>query len=391
MRYLLLRLKRFCGFITGFIFLISGLFKLMDPVGAGLVMKEYYEFLHIGFLNFSAKPAGVLFALAESVIGAGLITGVWRKFVAMTAICIQAFFTLLTLLLVIFNPEMDCGCFGEAIHLTHMQTFVKNIVLMALLLIYYIPRKCLGETRKKKYISFALVSVSIAAFTVYSWIYIPLVDYTAYRPGAELNVGAVTDTDEMYESVFVYEKDGVQETFTLGHLPDDSWTFVSTHTRMVEGKEENLVGLSFYSMATGEYQDSLAIDGKVMVISVYDTEISERSWKKTSKFIERSRQAGFNTLLLCSSETGIPYNMQEQAYISDYKTLISLNRSNGGATYFNNGELIRKWADANYPDSKELTIVHDDDDTEISIEHESKGSLAFQGFLLYIFAVMLLL
>ena len=153
MRYLLLRLKRFCGFITGMVFFLSGLVKLMDPVGAGLVMKEYYDFLHLGFLAFSSKMMGVAFALAETLIGIALITGVWRRITAMAAICMQGFFTFLTLLLVIFNPQMDCGCFGEAIHLTHWQTFFKNLILLALLLIYYIPSKHLGVTKKKKYIT----------------------------------------------------------------------------------------------------------------------------------------------------------------------------------------------------------------------------------------------
>ena len=43
----LLRIKRFCGYAVGFVFFISGLLKLMDPVGAGLVMKEYFTFLHM--------------------------------------------------------------------------------------------------------------------------------------------------------------------------------------------------------------------------------------------------------------------------------------------------------------------------------------------------------
>ena len=46
MKYLLLRIKRFCGFITGFVFFIGGILKLMDPVGAGLVMGEYLDFMH---------------------------------------------------------------------------------------------------------------------------------------------------------------------------------------------------------------------------------------------------------------------------------------------------------------------------------------------------------
>ena len=391
MRYLLLRMKRFCGFITGFVFFLSGIVKLMDPAGAGLVMKEYYAFLHLGFLGFSAKFMGVFFALAETVIGTALITGVWRRAVAQCAIALQSFFTFLTLLLVIFNPEMDCGCFGEAIHLTHGETFVKNIILLALLLTYYIPRKHLGETRKKKYVSFALVTVSVLAFTVYSWVYIPMIDFTAYKAGAELQAGATVNADELYESVFTYEKDGIQQDFTLGHLPDSTWTFVNVSTRLKEGREDSLVGLSFYSESTGEYMDTLAIEGKVMVVSVYDPDMSAKKWNRIENFIRRSQEAGFTTLLLTTSTEGVPAGMAASAFISDYKTLISLNRSNGGVTYFNDGELVRKWARANAPSRTELDELQNTDATEIAIAKDSKGSLGFQGFLLYVFAVMLLL
>ena len=82
------------------------------------------------------------------------------------SLILQGFFTVLTLFLVIFNPEMDCGCFGEAIHLTHMQTFLKNIVLCILLATYYFPSSMLGRNRKRKYASFGLVTVSVLAFTV---------------------------------------------------------------------------------------------------------------------------------------------------------------------------------------------------------------------------------
>ena len=384
-------MKRFCGFITGFVFFLSGIVKLMDPVGSGLVMNEYYGFLHLGFLSFSAKFMGVFFALAETVIGTALITGVWRRAVAQCAIALQSFFTLLTLLLVIFNPEMDCGCFGEAIHLTHVETFVKNIIQLALLLTYYIPRKHLGETRKKKYVSFALVTISVLAFTVYSWVYIPMIDFTAYKAGAELQAGATVNADELYESVFTYEKDGIQQDFTLGHLPDSTWTFVNVSTRLKESREDSLVGLSFYSESTGEYMDTLAIEGKVMVVSVYDPDMSAKKWNRIENFIRRSQEAGFTTLLLTTSTEGVPAGMAASAFISDYKTLISLNRSNGGVTYFNDGELVRKWARANAPSRTELDELQNTDATEIAIAKDSKGSLGFQGFLLYVFAVMLLL
>ena len=386
----LLRLKRFCGIIAGIVFFLSGIVKLMDPVGAGLVMSEYYRFLHIDFMDFSAKFMGTAFAFAETIIGAAIITGVWRKIIAKCALGLQIFFTVLTLFLVIFNPEMDCGCFGEAIHLTHTQTFIKNYILLALILIYMLPTAHLGETTKRSYISFSLVGISVLAFTVYSWIYIPLVDFTAYKPGAELIAGATIDPEEMFETIFTYEKDGEKETFSLDNLPDSTWTYIGTETRKID-TGRNFIELSFYEPETGAYMDTLATQGKVMAVSVYDTDIRAGKWEDIRKFVQRSDETGFTTLLLCSTTEGIPSGLEHRAFISDYKTLISMNRSNGGITYFNDGILIRKWARVNAPDTDELKEISETDTTEVSIDGESKGSLALQGFLLYVFAVMLLL
>ena len=390
---LLQRLKRFCGIIVGIVFFLSGVVKLMDPVGAGLVMNGYYDFFNLNPLEFSASTAkcmGTMFALVETLIGIALITGVWRRFIAKAALGLQIFFTLLTLILVIFNPKMDCGCFGEVIKLTHTQTFAKNLILLALLCAYAFPFSEIGHTKKKKYVMFGMVSAPALALTVYSWIYLPLVDFTDYRPGAELADGVEISPEDMYETVFTYEKDGRTEAFSLQNLPDSTWTYVSTETRKKEIAQRTIVNLSFYDR-NGEDRDHLATEGKVMVVSVYDPSMSDERWEEVEGFIRRSEDAGFTTLLLCSRPEGIPCSLFDHAFISDYKTLIAMNRSNGGVTYFNNGVLIRKWARICAPDTKELEEVYDTDATEVSIARESKGSLTLQGFLLYAYVFMLVL
>lgn len=381
MRYLLLRLKRFCGFIVGFVFFVSGILKLLDPVGASLVVKEYYQFLHMDFLNATAMVFALIFAFSEAVIGAGLVTGVWRRIIAPVAVGMQGFFTLLTLALVIFNPEMDCGCFGEAIHLTHGQTFIKNLILLALLLIYYIPAKHLGETRKKKYVSFAIVCISAAAFGIYSLLYIPMQDFTYLSAGTEIN-----KAENTYQATFVYEKDGKQENFTLENLPDSTWTYVRTDSAP-GGQGADSPVISIYS-ENEDYADSLLIDGNVMIVSLYKDNQDAEDMAEIMTFMEQAGDNGFTPLLL----TSFPLeNAPSYHYMCDYKTLITLNRSNSGATYLNNGYIIRKWAKRALPAPEELAMISDEDSTETFIGRDTKTSLAFQGFLLYVFAVMLLL
>ena len=401
MKYIFQRMKRFCGFVTGFVFFLSGIVKLLDPVGAGLVMDGYFDFLHLGFMAPASKFFGVAFALAETIIGTGLITGVWRKTVALSAIILQGFFTLLTLLLVIFNPEMDCGCFGEAIHLTHMQTFIKNIILCILLAAYFFPSSQLGENRKRKYASFALVTASVLAFTVYSLMYIPLIDFTDFKPAAALMAGEGSGGDS-YESVFIYEKDGERQSFTIDHLPDSTWTFVDTETVMIESEGNASVNLSIRD-AYGDYHDGIAAEGKIMIVSVYDIDIKAGRWGQTAHFLSNAEKAGFTSLLLVRSTQEefeeavsclapqVAEVLRRHLYFSDYKELISMNRSNGGATFFCDGYLIRKWARRALPDMKNLEELVEADETEALIERSTNGDLTFQGFLLYVFAVMLLL
>ena len=361
----------------------------MDPEGAGLIMGEYMDFLYLKFLGFAAKPLGTAFALAETIIGTALITGVWRKTFGVAAMAFQGFFTLLTLALVIFNPTMDCGCFGEAIHLTHMETFLKNIVLCILLSAYLFPAKMLGEPKAKKYVTFAVVTTSVVAFMAYSWMYIPLVDYTAYKPGAVLKASEAAPAEEAFEAVFIYEKDGKEETFDLEHLPDSTWTFVRTDTRATAGSSaEDMVDLSFYN-SDGEYMDETAAEGRVMVISLHKTDISTHKWEEISGFVHNAEDAGFKAIVLASDVPADTHGLE--VYIADYKTLLAMNRSNGGVTYFSDGNLIRKWAFRARPDMERLNELYNEDATETVIYHNAKGSLAFQGFLLYVFAVMLLL
>ena len=393
MRYLLLRMKRFCGFFTGFIFFISGILKLMDPVGAGLVMDSYLDFLHIGFLGFASKPLAFLFALAETIVGTAMITGVWRRITAIIALSLQGFFTLLTILLAIFNPVMDCGCFGEFIHLTHVETLVKNLVICALLSYAYFPMRNLGRPLKRKYVSFGVVCTSVLVFSIFSLSRLPIIDFTDYEPGAQILSADANVADEAFDAMFIYEKDGVQQEFTLENLPDSTWTFVSTQTIQNKDLKSSGATLSFYDNDK-EYQDSLAVQGNVMVISIYDPQMRQKKWDAAVRMAENARESGFNPMILVA---GTPEQIEGKVtgdipvYFSDYKTLISLNRSNAGATWLSHGYIIKKWGHRAYPDQDDLLTYIKGNSTEAILESNTKGSLLFQGFLLYVFAVMLLL
>lgn len=386
--------RRFCAFVLGTVFLISGILKLMDPVGSEFIMKSYFSFLHIGFMDFSAKFFGVAFALTEAVLGAALMSGVWRKVVGIAVVALTTFFTLLTLVLLIFNPVMDCGCFGEAIHLTHLQTFVKNVILCALCCGAFIPMRELDRPVKVKYVSFALTACSLVALLIYSMVALPLKDYTAFHPGAMLQAAADEQYKDFSEPEFIYEKDGVIQAFSLDALPDSSWNFVDSRIRQDDFAAGTVLTLTDDA---GEYCDSLATKGNVLVVSAY-RKLSAGRIEGIESLVADARAAGLTTIVLVPSDDVFAAASEKHTslenglvYYSDYKTLATLNRSNGGATWISDGQIVRKWSYTLRPSNEKLSAALAEDPTALALETQSKGSLALQSFLLYIFAVLLLL
>ena len=382
------RLRRFCAILIGLVFLASGLLKLLDPVGTGLIVSEYFKFFHLGFLQGTAKALGMVLSLVEATTGAALISGVFRKTTAVVTSILVVFFTIVTLILWIAKPEMDCGCFGEAIHLTHGQTLLKNVVLLALSAVAFIPFQNFGVPRKGKYVAFFLALPSLIFALCHNARHLPMIDFTEFAPGTELFASLDNDYQEMDGKVptFIYERNGQRGSFTLDALPDSTWTFVGVDTLSRSGMYKNAAKpvLSFRD-AEGEYQDELAVLGKVMVFSVYDPE--DADWDRIRTQAAEARISGATPLILAVPGEYTP----EDVYLADYKPLITLNRANGGATYFNDGELISKWSPLDVPKGEELKEVLDREPVSLSTDFITGRRIKAQGFALYLLALLFLL
>ncbi len=386
------RIRRFCAILVGFVFLISGMFKIIDPVGATLVVREYFNFFHIGFLKGIAGAVAVALSVLETLTGAALITAAYRRLSAAVAGLMLSFFTFVTILLVIFNPAMDCGCFGEIIQLTHWQSFIKNIVLCVFAAVAFLPFRDFGYHKNRKLIPFWTVACIVAGLSVYSHLYLPLRDYTPFRLSSTLAVIAPESVSpEDIEPVFIYEKNGKKAEFTMASLPDSTWTFVRAETPEIPVSDAP--ELTFRDSGDN-YRDSLAAEGSVLVISVYDTGKMDR-WDDVEKVMTDAAAFGFTPLLIMAStpETAagiLPPELLGATYYSDYKTLISMNRSNGGATYFNEGNLIRKWAFRSLPSYGTLEELAGEDPTSAMLSADTRGRIAFQSIMLFIISIMIL-
>ena len=333
--------KRICAFLIGLVLFVAGLLKLMDPVGAGLVVEEYFKFLNLGFLMPVSKAAGVAFALLETLLGAALLAGVWPRIVGVVSLVVLGGFTILTMVLWIANPAMDCGCFGEAVHLTHFQSFAKNVVLLMLWVVAFVPMRSVRKPKAVKYVSFGIAAVSVAVFTVFGLRNIPPIDFTAFKPGATL--------------------------MQAEHMPSPDSPLLSICS------------------SDGDYCDELLATGNSLVLSAYDYDRLSPEERESLDAWRSSFESIPVYLVTGGGES------PDGSYTADRRTLMTLNRSNGGATLLCDGVIVAKWARRSLPSAVQVSELVALDPTEAMIKANNPRRLKLQGFLLYVTAVLLLL
>lgn len=395
--------RRFCATLIGIVFFVSGVTKIIDPVGTSLIVEEYLKLFHLGFLSFAAPAAGFLFGIFEMTIAAAMLCKVYRLVFSFVTGGVIALFTIITLILVIVNPSMDCGCFGEALKINHMQSFLKNIALLLLSLGAFVrvfvdfftldKEKVIAQTaaeesagdvdvdalakerrskrlykyRNRKYrLAVFYLTVALAVgFTIHNRVNLPVVDFTAFTPGAQL--ASVSDVQAPRELSFIYEKDGERAEFTLENLPDSTWTFVAAADSQDGASDRSEAVLSLYDPTAGVYVDETLMEGNSLVISFYKKP-SEKRLGEVSGLVETAVGFGLRPVIVCTEEVyeqlagfadagladGVTGGLAE-VYTSDRKTLMTLGRNNATATLIEDGVIVAKWAASGYPSSDTLS------------------------------------
>ena len=350
-------LRALCRILFALTFIVSGVLKLLDPVGTGLIVKEYLDFMHLGFLESAAVALGIALATLEFTIGICVLSGLRIRFMAWVALILTALFTLLTLYLVLYNPISDCGCFGEAIHLTNTQTFLKNVVLLVLAVLIFLGRKraTMVATPVIEWSFIGLFVILALSIAIRAAATIPQVDFTAYSVGTSLDELA-QENQARYETTFLYTKDGHTEEFTLDNLPDDSWTYLDSKTVQVGG-----------STRMAQIDFSLdRMEGPVVAVSIYNPDgLRPENRARIDRFCEAVRQQG---------QEPVVYGPTEDYETADWKSLLTLNRSNGGAVYFHDGMVVAKWSNLELDEVDPGTVLDEDPDVLV-LRHRIREQL----------------
>src|SRR6478609_3855553 len=123
--------------IVGLLFIFSGLVKANDPLGLSYKMQEFFEVWQLHGFNDYTLSLSIIMNVFEILAGVAVIVG-WRmKLFSWLLLLLIIFFTFLTGYALFSGKIKTCGCFGDCLPLTPAQSFIKDLILLLLILLIF--------------------------------------------------------------------------------------------------------------------------------------------------------------------------------------------------------------------------------------------------------------
>lgn len=116
--------------VVGGVFIIAAILKLIsiDEFEIYIYSFNIFSFLLTTFVSR-------IIIIGEFILGLFLILKINYRFVWKTSLIILILFTLFLTYVAIFRRDSNCHCFGELIELNPLESIVKNLILILLLLL----------------------------------------------------------------------------------------------------------------------------------------------------------------------------------------------------------------------------------------------------------------
>ena len=227
--------------LVGILFIFSGLIKANDPLGLSYKMQEFFEVWNMPALDAYTLGFSIIMIVFEILAGVAVLLG-WRmRLFAWLLLLLILFFTFLTGYAVISGKIKECGCFGNCIPLQALGSFLKDLLLLLLIVILFIYRREIksGFSTKNSQLILAITLVFSFSIEWYALRYLPLIDCLPFKKGANIfekmkpQAGAIPDSSIIH---FVYERNHQTLEYTAEQLPadlDSSYTFIKRYDKLI--------------------------------------------------------------------------------------------------------------------------------------------------------------
>ncbi len=382
-------LKNFMGAL----FIFSGAVKAIDPAGTAIKMHDYFDAFGWSFFNNYLIYMAFFMIVLEIFLGVNLVLGIWKRLTIWLTIPMMFFFTLLTGYtyltgyvgagatgffdfshwgaFVDSNMKItDCGCFGDFLKLKPYVSFVKDIVLILLLLpLIFGTRKILPVFTKGSLgtaLSLLIVGATVVfCFQNYYWNE-PVVDFRPFSNGTDLYKKKHDEQAAIaaVPSIAVFENKTTHEikeldTKDFGQITDWSqWTPKGSRTLGEAPETTKAREYVVYDSTGAEVSDALLqLEGYQMVVVIPEAAKADESFfPEINTLMEAAHKDSIMTYaIIPASEQQIKdFKARTKAnypfYTSDDKLLKTMIRSNPGVFLFKKGVILHKWHRLKLPD-----------------------------------------
>lgn len=329
--------------VLGSVFIASGAFKCVDPVGTAIYVEKYLATYSLSELVPASEVIALVLMVVEFAIGLLLILEVWRRGVAFLSSAILLVFTIITLLSATVLPVGDCGCFGDAVKLTPWETFFKNLVLLPIFI--YIWRKSDSEHRFTM-VDFISVAISLAlplGVSLYALTTMPLVDFLPYKVGTNLRERVESERNAIEESTRTVLRFKSVETNSIVEFDamatecwmDESLEFVESATIVDKVVDMEYSDFVLYN-SDGEdvTAEVLNCGGRIALLCINDaTAIDNSAQRAIEKLYSLYPASAIYVVSATQVESGLP----STHLLVDAMTLRSIIRADVGIVVLRDG------------------------------------------------------
>ena len=369
---LLKMIVNLCRIIVAVTFIFSGFVKAIDPIGTQYKLQDYLGAIGMaGILpNWTLLAVAVFLAAIEFCIGIFLLFAIQRRLISKLTVAFMAFMMIVTVWIVVADPVKDCGCFGDALHLTNTETLIKNIVLLVCsLAIMYRPLAMFRFVSKSNQwivtnytIVFILVSSGLSLY------FLPIFDFRPYHIGVNIPRGMEIPKGAklpQFKTTFIMEKNGQRKEFTLDNYPDASWKFIDSKTvQTSEGYIPPIHDFSITDNKTGLDLTNSVLSHKgytFLLIAPHLETADDSNFGDIDRLYEYAQSYDIPFYCLTASTTKaikrwIDLTGAEYPFcITDEAVLKTIIRSNPGLLLLKDGTIINKWSHNNLPNEAKLS------------------------------------
>ncbi len=369
--------------IVGLLFIFSGLIKANDPLGFGYKLQEYFEVFHISFLNDYAPAIAILLCTLEIVLGALLLLGFYAKKVAWGLLLLIIFFTFLTFYSAFFEVVTSCGCFGDAIPLTPWQSFSKDLVLLALIVVIYRKKELIDPLlsgKKLQELITGVVLVLSLGFGLYTYNFLPILDFLPYKVGnniPSLMIIPPGAPQDIYEITYTLKnkKSGEEKKMTdkeyikTAIWKDTNWEIIGEPVNRLikKGYDVKIKDLKITDSQGTDYNKEILENPYYNLVFVaYDLSKTKHNGIGDLNALAINAAENYNvrSVLLTSNSAQSAEEFSEQnklvmeIFYADGIPLKSMVRANPGMLLLKNGTVVNKWHFHNLPSYDELAAKY---------------------------------